>query len=309
MSESWPELPRDAWRETRDTLHLWAQIVGKIRLALAPLEPEWAHVPLYVSARGLTTSAIPWGELTFEMAFDLVGHALRIDVSDGRGTAIALAPRSVAAFYAETMSALRALGITVEIDPRPQEIDGAMPFDLDEGHASYDARWARRYFDVLSRVDAVMKEHRGRFFGRTTPVQLFWGTFDLALTRFSGNEVAPPRSLGLLRRVAADAEQIEAGFWPGDERFTEPAFYAFAYPHPPGLEQVRVAPESAFWSAEMGEFILRYDDARAAASPREAILEFLESTYLACATVGGWDIAGLAYPRPGVQLRSEQSIR
>src|SRR5438270_9265690 len=303
MRETWPELPRDAWRETRDTLHLWTQIVGKIRLGLAPIEPEWAHVTLFVTSRGLTTTPMPFDGGTLQIDFDLIDHELRIDVNDGRRRTLPLAPRTVSAFYAEVLSALDELGIIVPIDPRPQEIEGAIPFDQDDVHASYDAEWARRFFNVLSRVDAVMREHRGRFFGRTTAVQFFWGTFDLALARFSGNRIVPPASFDRMRRVAADAEEIAAGFWPGDDRFPEPAFYAYAYPHPAGLEQVRVEPASAFWSTELGEFILRYEDAIATESPREAILEFFESTYLAAATAAGWNVAAFAYGPPDLARR------
>ena len=301
MSQAWPELPRDAWTETRDTLHLWTQVVGKVRLALAPAEPEWAQVPLYVSARGLTTSPMPYENGTCQIDFDFIAHVLRIDTSDGRRSTIALEPRTVASFYAEVLSALRRLGIGVQIDPRPQEIDGAIPFDRDDVHASYDARWAQRFFEVLSRVDAVLKEHRARFFGRTTPVQFFWGTFDLTLARYSGRALRPPADAGLIERVGGDAEEIAAGFWPGDERFPEAACYAYHYPALTGLERAQIDPPTAFWSQEMGEFLLRYDDVRVSASPREALLAFFESTYRAAATLANWDIDALAYPRASLK--------
>ena len=257
MTPAWPELPLHAWRDTCDTLHLWTQIAGKIRLKLAPPEPDWAHVTLYVTATGLTTSPIPCsGDRVFQIDFDLVDHALNIVVSDGSRRVLPLVPKTVKAFYAEVMEAVSSLGIECEVWPKPQEIPGAIPFTEDEVHRSYDAAWANRFFQVLYRVDAVMKEYRGRFVGRTTPVHFFWGTFDLAVTRYLGDAM------------------LAGGFWPGDERFAEPAFFAYTYPKPDGIETAE-----PWWNDALGEFILPYEDVRTARSPREALLDFLERTY------------------------------
>jgi hypothetical protein len=267
MSKPWPDLPLEAWRDTKDTLHLWTQIAGKVRLALAPEEPDWAHVTLYVTSSGLTTSPIPThDDRTFEIVFDFVDHAVTIRVSDGSRRVLPLVPCACAVFYAQMLEALASLGIDVQINPRPQEIPGAIPFDEDEIHASYDPEWANRFFEVLRRVDMTMKEYRGRFTGRTTPVHFFWGTFDLAVTRYLGDNM------------------LSGGFWAGDDRFPEPAFFAYTYPKPDGLESAAVRPPQAGWNEDLGEFILRYEDVRTAPSPHQALLDFLESAYEAGAT-------------------------
>jgi hypothetical protein len=289
-ADAWPSLPLDAWKPTRETLHMYAQIAGKVRLALAPMEPQWGQAPLYVTSRGLTTSPISYGDRTFSIAFDWVAHELAIETNDGEKRAFALAPRSVAAFYAELMGALRSLGIDVRVRPRPAEVPRAIPFPEDEVHASYDAEAVGRFFGVLSRVDAVLKRHRALFWGRTSPVSLYWGTFDLAYSRYSGRPATPPPGSDLIMRLAMNVETFEAGFWPGDERFPEPAFYAFLYPKPDGLEGDRVGPPGAFWSPELGEFLLRYEDVRRTSSPEVAIFEFLETTYRASAARAGWDL-------------------
>jgi Family of unknown function (DUF5996) len=267
MGGPWPELPLDAWRETCDTLHLWTQIPGKIRLARSPPEPDWGHVTLYVTVSGLTTSPIPDGERTFQLDFDFLEHALLLSTSDGRARSIPLAPQTVKSFYRETFDALASLGIHVEIWPKPQEVPDPIPLDEDEVHAAYDAEWVGRWFDALRRIDLVMKEYRGRFEGRTTPVHFFWGSFDLAVTRYLGGHV------------------LSAGFWPGDARFPEAAFFAFTAPKPDELERAALRPAAAFWSDDMGLFMLRYDDVRTAASPRETLLDFFESSYEAGAAL------------------------
>ncbi len=261
MAEPWPDLPLAAWKDTCDTLHLYTQVVGKVRQALTPREPDWGHIPLYVTAAGLTTSPIPLGDRVFQIDFDLVDHALEIAVGDGDRRVIPLAPRTVSAFHAEVLGTLRSLGIEVEISPRPSDIPDAIPFAADETHASYDPAWAHRFWQVLVRVDTVMKEHRAPNASRASPVHFFWGSFDLALTLFAGEQ------------------QVACGFWPGDDRFPEAAFYAYTSPKPDGLESAAVRPDAAFWSPELGEFLLRYEDVRTAASPRDDLLAFFESTY------------------------------
>jgi hypothetical protein len=259
MAEPWPDLPLDAWRDTRDTLHMCTQIAGKVRLTLAPPEPLWAHVALYVTARGLTTSPIPYGDRVFQIDFDLIGHEVVIADSNGSRLAIPLVPRPVSAFYADLMAGLASFGIDVSITARPDEVPVRIPFAEDDTHASYDPIWANRFLQVLVRVDAVMKEYRAGCGGEMSPVHFFWGTFDHALTR-------------------SGADRISAcGFWTGSEGLAEPAFYAFTSPKPDGLESSAVRPEAAFWSTELGEFVLRYGDVRTSASPREDVLAFFES--------------------------------
>lgn len=299
---AWPALPLDSWKATCGTLHLWSQIPGKIRLALAPPEPEWNHVTLYVTARGITTSPIPYDTRSFEIAFDFIMHKLVVAVSDGQTKLIDLEPRSVATFYAEVMKTLRDFGINVRISDMPQEVPDPIPFAKDEVHASYDRVAVEKFFQILTSIDGVFKAHRAAFRGRHTPTQLWWGTFDYGYERFSGRQLVPPPGVGLLRRVGMDAEQINAGFWPGDSRFPEPAFFSYAYPKPDGLEAVPIKPAAAFWSKDMGEFLLRYEDVRRAPSPHEAIREFLASTYDAAATVANWDPALKgSSERPGPQ--------
>jgi hypothetical protein len=286
----WPALPLAAWRATCDTLHMYAQIVGKIRLALAPAEPEWAHVALYVSPLGLTTGAIPYRGRSFQIDFDLVGHSVDIVVSDGRSHSIPLVPRSVAAFYRELMGALGALDIEVKIWTMPVEVADPIRFTDDETHASYDPEAASRFAAILTAVDTALEEHRAPFRQRHTRVQFFFGTFDLAYARFSGRPAAPP-SDDIIMKNAMDAEEICAGFWPGDDRFPEPGFWCYAYPKPPGAEDLAIQPDAAFWSREMGEFVLRYEDVRKSADPPAALRAFFTSTFEALSKAADWDHA------------------
>jgi hypothetical protein len=290
VANPWPPLPLEAWRPTRDTIHMYAQIVGKVRLALAPMEPQWGQVPLYLTSRGLTTSPMSYRGSTFSIAFDWVAHELAIETSEGEKRTFALTSRSVAAFYAELMDALRSLGIEVSVRPRPAEVPHPIPFPEDEVHRSYDAESVGRFFAVLSHVDAVLKRHRALFWGRTSPVSFYWGTFDLAYSRYSGRSATPPPGSDFIMRLSMNVETFEAGFWPGDDRFPEPAFYSFLYPKPDGVQREVVGPPGAFYSPELGEFLLRYEDVRRAPSPEGAILEFLEKTYRASATLAGWDL-------------------
>lgn len=288
----WPELPLEPWRATCDTLHMYAQVVGKIRLALSPPEPEWAHVAMYVTPRGLTTGPIPSGDRTFQVDFDFVEHRLEIAVSDGQSATIQLVARSVRDFYRSFMETLRGMDIAVHVWPMPVEVPDPIRFDRDDSHASYDPDAVRRFSRALVHVDAALREHRAPFRRRHTPVQFFFGSFDLAYARFSGRPATPP-SGDTITAAAMDAEEICAGFWPGDDRFPEPAFWCYAYPKPQGAERLTVRPSAAFWSDALGEFVLRYEDVRSAGSPRAALRDFLESTFEGFARLAKWgDVGG-----------------
>jgi hypothetical protein len=303
----WPELPTAAWRESYATLHLWTQIVGKIRLARAPwLNHSW-HVTLYVTARGLTTSPIPDGVRTFQIDFDLIDHLVRISTSDGATRQFALAGQSVASFYAAIMAALAELGIHIVIDEMPNELPEPIRFSQDHQHASYDPDAVRRFFQILVNADRVFRQFRTGFLGKASPVHFFWGSFDLAVTRFSGRRA--PRHPGgvphLPDDVACEAyshEESSAGFWPGSGAIDYPAFYSYSYPEPAGFRATKVRPDAAFFSEALGEFILPYDAVRTAAQPEQALLEFLQSTYEAAANAAKWDRDALecALGQPGV---------
>ncbi len=277
----WPALPLQDWKQTRDTLHLYTQVAGKIRLALSPEEPEWQHVVLYATARGLTTGPMPFRGLAVEIAFDFLDHGVTISMSNGPAREIALVPRSVAAFYADVMKALKELGVDVRLNPMPQEVPHPIPLNEDTTHAAYDRGAIARFWQILSDVDMVFREHRAPFRGRQTLVQFFWGSFDLSYSRFSGRPADSPSKANLIMRKGMDAEEVCTGFWFGDDRLPEPAFYCYAYPKPDGLENATIRPAAAFWSKEIGEFLLRYEDVRTSPSPRAAILDFLQSTYQA----------------------------
>jgi hypothetical protein len=292
-SESWPQLRLDDWKDTYATLHMWTQIVGKIRLELTPRTNHWWNVPLYVSSRGLSTSVIPYGNRYFEMEFDFLEHKLVIRTTDSKTASVALAPRSVADFYAELMAALRALDIDVQIWKMPVEVPDPIPFDQDKVHASYDGESARRLWRILLSVDEVFKVFRSRFVGKSSPVHFFWGSFDLALTRFSGRRAPERRDADpVLRKIMQEAyshEVISAGWWPGGGNVKDAAFYCYAAPTPAGFEKQTVRPAKAFYDSAMGEYLLMYDDVRLAGSPNVALLEFLQSTYEAGAATGNWD--------------------
>lgn len=297
--DAWPALPYEEWRDTLDTLHMYAQIVGKLRLARSPFEPEWANVALYVSPRGLTTSAIPHGLATFEAEFDFIDHDLVIRTSDGAVERIPLTGQDVADFYRQVMETLERLEIPVTITVLPQEVPNPIPFPEDRQHHTYDPVAARRFWEVLARIDVIMKRYRSRFWGKTSPVHFFWGSFDLANTRFSGRPADPPPGAGTIMRYGEDAEQIAVGFWPGDERMPFPAFFGYGYPQPDGCDGVVCRPEGAAWIQEAGLFVLKYDDVRQAPDPAAAITEFLETTYGACAGLMAWPDDLLEHPRPG----------
>jgi hypothetical protein len=305
MPAEWLPLPYDEWRETRDTLHMYTQVIGKLRLALSPFEPQWANVALYVTARGLTTSPMPVGLRAIDAEFDLVDHELVIRSSDG-GVERRPLGGTVADFYHDVMGALQRLDVDVAISVLPSEVSNPIPFPDDRTHDTYDAGHASRFGRVLSMVDLVTKEHHAGFRGRTTPVQFFWGAFDLALFRFSGKAVEPPPDADVIMRFGGDAEQICAGWWPGDERARYAAFYAYAYPPTPGLEDASVRPQAAAWNAAAGEFLLPYDAVRAQPDPRQAILDFYRSTYDAAANLRGWDSELTHVEAPRSRTRRDQ---
>ena len=289
----WPELDWAQWSDTADTLHMWTQIIGKTRLALSPLQAHWWNVPLYVSARGLSTAAMPYGDEMLEIEFDFVSHVLRYRLSTGAEVATPLRIQSVADFYAEYKRSLAALGVTVDIWPVPVELKTPIPFAEDTQHATYDADAAHRFWRVLTRADQIFQRFSTKFIGKVSPVHFFWGSFDLAVTRFSGR-VAPPRAdADPITREAYSREVISAGFWPGNGGFGAAAFYCYAAPAPAGLDQAKIWPASACYNAELGEFLLKYDDLRAEANPDAALMEFLESTYDAAAQLAKWDRASL----------------
>jgi hypothetical protein len=291
--DSWPELPLEAWQDTYATLHMWTQIVGKVRLALSPRLNHWWEVPLYVSARGLTTSAIPYEDEVFEVQFDFIEHELIIHTSWGASKRMALEPRSVADFHAEFMSALRALGIEVKIWTMPVEVPNPVRFEEDTQHASYDREYAHRFWKVLVLCDSIFKEFRAGFIGKDSPVHFFWGSFDLCVTRFSGRRAPERADADSVTREAYSHEVISAGFWPGNGGYGAAAFYCYAAPVPEGLAEVKVRPDTAGWDKGLGEFIFRYDALLKEASPEKALMEFLESTYGAAADVARWDRAAL----------------
>jgi Family of unknown function (DUF5996) len=287
--DSWPELPLEAWQDTYATLHMWTQIVGKVRLALSPRVNHWWEVPLYVSARGLTTSSIPYEDAIFEVQFDFIEHELIIHTSWGTSKRMALEPRSVAEFHAEFMSALRALGIEVKIWTMPVEVPHPVRFEKDTQHASYDREYAHRFWKVLVLCDKIFKEFRAGFIGKDSPVHFFWGSFDLCVTRFSGRRAPERAGADAVTREAYSHEVISAGFWPGGGDIQGAAFYAYAAPEPPGFADQPVEPGSAIYHPQLHEFLLMYDDVRRAASPRQALLSFLQSTYEAGAKLARWD--------------------
>jgi hypothetical protein len=306
-STFWPELPLQAWQETCSTLQLWTQIVGKIRLAQTPwLNHSW-HVPLYVTARGLTTSPIPHGMRIFEMQFDFLDHVLHIDTAEGARRSIALKPQTVADFHAAIMGALTALELPVTMTDYPCEIADAVAFSRDRVHAAYDADYAQRFWRVLLQANRIMKRFRTGFIGKSSPVHFFWGSFDLAVTRFSGRR-APlftgkaPRVADAVMREAYSHEVSSAGFWPGGNGIDYPAFYSYAYPTPPGFRAAPLRPTEAFYSDTLGEFLLPYEAVRNAPDPDAMLLAFFQSTYEAAANSAGWDRGALecSFGTPGV---------
>lgn len=294
----WPELPFEAWKDSYATLHMWTQIVGKLRLVLSPWVNHSWHVTCYVTARGMTTSPIPHGDRTFELAFDFIDHQLFIETSDGAVRTLSLAPMPVSAFYSKLFSLLDDMDLHARIYPRPNEVPDAIPFEQDHAHASYDAQYVNRFWQALVRADRVFKQFRSRFIGKCSPVHFYWGSFDLAVTRFSGRR-APMHPGGIPNlpdRVAQEAyshEVSSCGFWPGGTAAPYPVFYSYAYPEPTGFATAPVCPGSARYDTGLREFILPYDEVRRAQSPDALLLEFLQASYEAAADLGAWDRTAL----------------
>jgi hypothetical protein len=297
-AEHWPALPLSEWTDTCATLHLWTQIVGKIRLAHTPLVNHWWNVPLYVTSRGLTTSPICHGARGFQIDFDFIDHVLRIVTTAGQTETIKLQPKSVADFYAEVMGRLRSAGLETRIWTMPVEIPDAIPFEQDRTHASYDPEYVNRLWRVLFQADRLMKRFRAPFLGKVSPVHFFWGSFDMAVARFSGRRAPELRSdspnVGAwVMQEAYSHEVSSCGFWPGNGGYGRAAFYSYAYPEPEGFERAPIQPASAFYDQGLGQFILPYDAVRQAASPDEAVMQFLQSSYEAAADLAHWDRAAL----------------
>lgn len=301
----WTALPLAEWQDTYATLHMWTQIVGKIRLAQTPLVNHWWNVPLYVTARGLTTSPMPYKDRTFEIDFDFIDHQLLIKCDNGATESIALVPRSVADFYQEVMQRLDQLEIKVKIWTMPVEVENPIEFEQDQKNAAYDPEYANRFWRILVRADKVFHEFRSRFIGKCSPVHFYWGSFDLAVTRFSGRRAPAREGADSITKEAYSHEVISHGFWPGirasgaversqsDSTINAPAFYSYTAPEPPGLSKQLIRPSQAFYSPAVKEFILLYDDVRNADSPEEMLLEFLQTTYEAGANLAAWDRAAL----------------
>lgn len=309
VNAAWPSLSLADWSDTRDTLHMWTQIVGKTRLALAPMVNHWWQVPLYISARGLTTSWIPYGESGFSIEFDFIDHALVVQHDDGRAWNMALAPRSVADFYESYMEGLRSLGIDVRIWPVPVEIANPIPFAQDETHKSYDAAAAHDFWRALSQASRVLGIFRGRFIGKSSPVHFFWGSFDLACTRFNGARapVHPGGVPGLADWATREAYShacISAGWWPGapGSPIEEAVFYAYAYPEPVGCPTAKIRPAAGGYHDVMHEWVLPYEAVRSSANPDADALDFFQSTYEAAASLGGWD-------RPSLERANDARVK
>ncbi len=284
-----PALPFDSWKDTQATLHMWTQVVGKVRLKLCPLVNHWWNVPFYVTARGLTTSAMPYDRGIVEVQFDFINHKLIIKTSDGGTRTLPLKPQSVAAFCQSFMAALGELGVDVKIWTTPCELTDPIPFEKDQIHATYDAEAVHRFWRILVWVDTVLKDFRTSFIGKASPVHFFWGSFDHVVTRFSGRRAPDRPEADSITREAYSHEVSSAGFWPGGGDIKGPAFYSYAAPEPPGFAEQRVGPKAAFYHPQMKEFLLMYDDVRTADSPKTALMEFLQSTYEAAAVCANWD--------------------
>jgi Family of unknown function (DUF5996) len=311
-SDQWPALPFAEWKDTAITLHMWTQIVGKIRLTLSPWTNQSWHVTLYVTSRGLTTSPIPHGTSTFEIRFDFIDHELRILKTDGAVRVLKLRPQPVVKFYREVMNALAEMELPVTIHTMPNEIENPIPFDQDQEHRSYDREYANRFWRVLVQSDRVFKEFRSHFCGKCSPVHFFWGSFDLAVTRFSGRP-APPHPGGVphlpdaITREAYSQEVSSLGFWPGNAAAPTPVFYSYAYPEPPGFAEAKIQPDAAFYEAKLREFILPYDAVRTTEEPDKVLLDFAQSAYDAASKLGNWERDALEEKKPVLHSASQHS--
>ena len=291
--ECWPSLPLDSWKDTYATLHMWTQMVGKVRLRLTPLVNHWWNVALYVTARGLTTSRIPYGERAFELSFDFIRHQLVLETNDGLLKTIPLVSCSVAEFYEEFKGMLRSAGIDVKIWRMPVEVPNPIPFDRDRVHCSYDPVMVGRFWRILLSVDAVFSQFRSGFIGKSSPVHFFWGSFDLAVTRFSGRRAPERPGADAITREAYSHEVSSVGFWPGGGDVKDAAFYSYMAPAPEGFKDARVRPDGAYYDKQIGEFLLLYEDVRKAESPSATLLDFCQTTYDAGANLGHWDRSAL----------------
>ena len=303
-SERWPALPLAEWKDTYTTLHMWTQVVGKVRLALCPNLNHWWATAFYVTARGLTTSPIPYENGIFDIHFDFINHALEIQTSLGETRSFHLVPRTVAALYDQFMDALRSLGIHVKVWEMPVEVPRPVRFNLDEHHSSYDPKYAHRFWQVLAAVAPVFEKFRAGFIGKSSPLHFFWGSFDLAVSRFSGRPAPIRPNADTITKEGYSHEVISVGFWPGDgEIIKDAAFYAYAAPEPPGFKDSTIRPAKAFYNSEKSEFFLMYDDVRLSNSPEQSLLDFCQSTYDAAANLAHWNRAELE--RPASQTRAK----
>jgi hypothetical protein len=286
---TWPALPLAAWRDTRDTLHMWMQIVGKVHLALTPRINHWWNVPLFVSPRGFTTTAMPYGNRTFEIEFDFLDDVLRIIPDDGNERIVALGPRSVADFYAATMEELREAGLEVRIWPMPVEVENPIRFTADKVHHAYEREYVLRFWHIVAHATDVLTEFRARFVGKASPVQFFWGTLDLSASRYSGRRAPPLEGGSIIEREAYSHEVSSVGWWPGDSRLEKPSFYSYVAPEPAGFANAKVSPPQAYYHPTLKGFYLDHDTVRAAKNPDQMLLDFAESTYEAAAELGDWN--------------------
>jgi hypothetical protein len=288
-SETWPALPYEAWQDTLDTLHMWTQVVGKVKLELMPFLNQWWEVAFTVTARGLTTGTIPFDHRVFQVDFDFLDHRLDIAVNDGSARSIPLRPRSVADFYQAFMGALEELGVRVRITTNPVEVENTIPFDQDRVHAAYDPEYVNRWWRIVLQVDRLLQQYRTPFVGKSSPVLFWWGSFDLAETRFSGRPAPEREWPARWMALGADQEQAAAGFWPGSAKLPEPAFFAYTYPEPPGCQEATIHPDAAIYHPDLSEFILPYDEVRTSPDPDQMILDFFRSTYESSIALAGWD--------------------
>jgi hypothetical protein len=294
----WPALPYHEWRDTLDTLHMWTQIVGKLKLELVPFLNDWWQVAFTATARGLTTSTIPFGRGVFQVDFDFIDHRLDIELSDGSSRTIPLLARPVADFYHTLMTALDELGINARITTNPVEVENTIPFDRDAVHASYDPEYVNRWWRILLQVDRLLQRYRTPFVGKSSPVLFWWGSFDLSETRFSGRPAPKREWPARWMALGGEEEQASAGFWPGSGKFQAPAFFAYTYPEPPGCREAPIEPDSAYYHLDMSEFILPYEEVRRSPAPDQMILDFFQNAYEVGATLAGWDRAALERPDP-----------